>query len=189
MDRGAIQESEARIMFSSVVIGNVVAFIGCILMVAIGLLKKKEQILAAQCVQFVFQGVGHLFLEAPSGAACCAVGILRNLIFLKKESTAVLKLLFILIQAALSATALTTGIMEWLPLVAAILFTWCMDTKDPVRLKLIIIITQFMWLAYDLYHMNYASFVFDVFTLISTTCGIVMIRMHARREAAQKQEQ
>ena len=156
-------------------IGNAVSMIGCLIMVLIGLLKQKSHILIAQSLQCLFMGAGNLILGGVSGFICNIVTIIRNLVFLKFRNTAALKIFFILLQLILSLGSLTDGFVSWLPLIAAALFTWCMDTKSPAKLKICILCTQVMWLTYDLYYRNFVASSFDVMTFISNVIGLYMV--------------
>ena len=82
-----------------------------------------------------------------------------------------LKLLFILIQVAISLYVGIHGFIDWFPIFAAVLFTWCLDTKSEVRLKLVIITAQVMWFLYDYVYINYVGCVFDGLTIPSNTIG------------------
>jgi len=156
-------------------IGNAISMIGCLIMVLIGFLKKKNQILIAQCVQCLFMGVGNLVLGGVSGFICNIVTIIRNLVFVKFRNTTFLKVFFILLQFVLSMGTLSAGFISWLPLIAAALFTWCMDTKSAAKLKICILCTQVLWLTYDLYYLNYVASAFDVMTMISNVIGLYML--------------
>lgn len=156
-------------------IGNAVSMIGCLIMVLIGLLKQKSHILIAQSVQCLFMGAGNLILGGVSGFICNIVTIIRNLVFLKFRNTAALKIFFILLQLILSLGSLTDGFISWLPLIAAALFTWCMDTRSAAKLKICILCTQIMWLIYDLYYRNFVASAFDVMTFISNVIGLYMV--------------
>ncbi len=156
-------------------IGNLVSGIGCLLMVAVGFLRKKSQILAVQCVQFGIMGVGNLILGGTSGFISNIVSILRNLAFVKWKVTTPVKLFFIALQILLSWGSLGGGFICWLPILAAALFTWFLDTESEARLKLIILTTQVLWLIYDLYYRNYVASTFDVLTMISNLIGLRMV--------------
>ena len=157
-------------------IGNAISMVGCLIMVLIGFLKKKNQILIAQCVQCLFMGIGNLVLGGVSGFVCNIVTIIRNLVFVKFRNTTFLKVFFIVLQFVLSFGSLSAGFISWLPLIAAALFTWCMDTKSAARLKICILCTQIMWLIYDLYYLNYVASAFDVMTMVSNVIGLYMVR-------------
>ena len=156
-------------------IGNAISMIGCLIMVGIGFLKKNSHILIAQCAQCMFMGMGNLVLGGISGFVCNIVTILRNLVFLKFRNTTTLKIGFILLQVLLSISSLSAGWISWLPIIAAALFTWFMDTKSEKMLKIIILITMVMWLTYDLYFRNYVASAFDVMTMISNTICLFAI--------------
>lgn len=157
------------------IIGNAISMIGCLIMVLIGFLKKKNHILIAQCVQCLFMGVGNLVLGGVSGFICNIVTIIRNLVFVKFRNTTFLKIFFIVLQLVLSIGTLSAGFISWLPLMAAALFTWCMDTKSPAKLKICILCTQVLWLIYDLYYRNYVASAFDVMTMVSNLIGLYMV--------------
>lgn len=160
---------------NTLLLGNAISLVGCLLMVAIGFVRKKERILGLQCVQFGIMCIGNLVLGAVSGAIAGIVGIVRNLVFTKTSGTLPLKLLFILIQLFLSFGVLQTGWLEWLPLLSTILFTCFLDVKSEVRLKLVLILAQLFWLVYDLYYRNYTAMTFDALTVASNLIGIFLI--------------
>ncbi len=166
----------------AVLLGNIISFVGCGLMVFIGFIKKRERIIVLQCFQFAIQAVGHFVLGAYMGSITCVVSLLRNVVFARRNVTVRLKLIFILIQLLLSVGGLGDGWIAWMPVLAAVLFTWFLDTKSGVVLKTVIIITQVMWLIYDFSNLNYAAVAFDTFTIVSTTIGIGLI-LKDRRES------
>lgn len=158
-----------------VILGNIVSFIGCLLMVSIGFIRKKERILGVQCLQFGIMGVSNLLLGAISGTISNVVSIVRNLVFTRLTVTTPLKLIFIALQVLLSAGALRESALEWLPVFAAGIFTWFLDVKSEVTLKIVIIATSAMWAVYDFCHQNFVAMVFDLLTIGSNLVGIWMI--------------
>ena len=158
-----------------IIIGNIISFAGCGLMVLVGFIKEKRLILSTQCVQFALQGAANLILGGVSGFIANVVSILRNLAFSRWKSTIWLKLGFIALQLVLSVSSLREGFISLLPIASTILFTWFLDTKSEVKLKTVIISTQVLWIIYDLVHLNYVSVAFDIFTMISNFIGIQMI--------------
>ncbi len=156
--------------------GNLLSLIGCVLMVAIGLIKKKNHILMAQCVQFTFMGAGQFVLGATAGVVANAVSILRNLLFTKVAPNWALKLLFILVQIAFTAYLGFASAFELLPIVATVIFTLSLSLKSDVQFKLAIIAAQLLWLVYDLSHSNYVNVAADTLTVITTAVGIFMLQ-------------
>ena len=145
-------------------------------MVAIGFIKKKEHILTAQCAQFALMGAGNLILGAMAGVISNGISIIRNLLFTRVKGTAALKVLFIAIQVALTLMMSGGELIEWLPVIAVVVYTWCLDLKSATAFKTVIIGCQVLWTVYDWHYMNYVAFAFDLMTIVSTVVGIVMIR-------------
>ena len=159
-----------------VILGNIVMLAGSSLMVTVGFLKSKRQILTVQCVQCIIQGAANLLLGAASGAVAGVLSVARNLICLKREFTLGYKLVFIAIQAALTLLFNAMGFVGWMPFFATAIFIWMLDTKDERKLKLSIIVGQIMWTLFDWQAMNFVGVAFDVFTIISNAAGIYMLR-------------
>ncbi len=167
----------------TVLIGNIIALLGCTLMVLVGLIKEKRKILSVQCVQFALQGASNLILGGYSGFIANIVSILRNLAFNRFRVTLWLKIFFVALQLLLSVGTLSSDLITWLPLFAAVLFTWFLDLQSEVHLKIVILIAQVMWLVYDFVHMNYVSVAFDLFTMVSTIAGIFLILRDRRNNS------
>ena len=156
--------------------GNLVSMLGCVLMVMIGFVRKRERVITLQCFQFGLLGLGNLILGATSGFISGMVSILRNLIFPRVKGGLWLKLVFILVQVVLTVLAGWTGPISLLPLFAGILFTWFIDTKSDVQLKSVIILAQVLWAVYDITYRNFVSFTFDILTIVANVAGIVMLK-------------
>lgn len=161
---------------NTLIIGNLVSLLGCVLMVSIGFVRKKERILGLQCVQFGIMAAANVIMGAWSGAIAGFVGIIRNIVFTRNGGTLGLKLFFTALQLALSWTAIQSGWLEWLPILSTILFTCFLDVKSETRLKIVLIFAQLFWLVYDLSYQNYTAATFDTFTVASNIIGIFMIR-------------
>lgn len=168
---------------NTILIGNLISFVGCSLMVIIGLIKEKKKILSVQCIQFSIQGIANLVLGGYTGFIANIVSIIRNLVFSRFKITTTLKMAFVALQLILSASSLIGGgFIHWLPIIAVVLYTWYLDLESEVLLKLVMIVCQICWLIYDIYMQNYVSTVFDIFTIISTTAGIYLILRSKRTQ-------
>ncbi len=163
-------------------LGNIAALIGCVIMVCIGLIRKKNHILLAQCAQFTFMGLGNLALGAAAGVIANVVSILRNITFSKFKPTWWLKTGFVVIQIALTLWTGIHNVYEWLPIISVIIFTLSLSLKTDSQFKLVLGLTQLLWLVYDLHYQNYVSAVFDVLTVVSTLVGIWMIQKAKKGE-------
>ena len=165
-----------------VVMANMVSMAGCVLMVVIGFMQKRRSILLPQCVQFAILASANLMLGAMTGFISGAIGIVRNLVFLKWENTRLLKIVFVVVQLVLSLSVGIHSFIDCFPIISTVLFTWFLDVKSEVRLKLVIIAAQSLWLVYDLVYLNYVTAAFDALTITSNFIGIVMIMRAAKKE-------
>jgi len=167
-----------------IILGNAVAMIGCTLMVLVGFLRKKEQILTVQCFQFGFLAVGNLILGGVTGFISGMVSIVRNLVFARTGGSRNWKIAFIVIQAALTFLTGWPGLLGCLPLISGIILTWFIDTKSEKVFKIAIIAAQVTWVIYDWHYRNYVAFTFDIFTILSNLTGMLMIRRNAAKQTA-----
>ncbi|MBQ6801873.1 MAG: YgjV family protein, partial [Oscillospiraceae bacterium] len=133
----------------SIIVANIISIISCTMMVLIGLIKNKNKILAAQCVQFTLMGVSHYLLGGMGGVIATVVSIIRNLVFFKCKPSVPLKLLFVVLSVVLSLGTVTFNPITWLPILATSLFTWVIDSEDIIKFKKVMIITVCMWFVYD----------------------------------------
>lgn len=160
----------------TVIVGNVISFLGASLMVVAGFLKKRDTILTVQCAQFGLMGLANCVLGGFTGAISSLVSIVRNLVSKKRVLGVPLKLTFIALQTALSLGVGARGWIDWLPVASACLYTWMIDARSPVRLKIALILAQVFWVAYDLTILNYVAFCFDIFTIMANLLGILRLR-------------
>ena len=164
----------------NVFLGNLVSLAGCIVMVLIGLIKDKNKYVIMQTLQFLLNALSHFLLGGFGGSIAALVSAARNVIISKWKCTPAIKIAIIAVQIALSVPTVTENPITWLPLIAAGMFTWFIDTKDVMWFKWVIIITLSMWIVYDLCHQNYVSIWFSIFTIV--TNGISMVKIHKERK-------
>ena len=160
----------------SIIVANIISIVSCTMMVLIGLIKNKNKILAAQCVQFTLMGVSHYLLGGMGGVWATVVSILRNLAFFKFKVTVPLKILFVALSVVLSLGTVTFNPITWLPILATSLFTWVIDSEDIIKFKNVMILTVCMWFVYDAVHLNFISAAFDAFTVFSTGYSLWQIK-------------
>ena len=160
----------------SIIVANIISIVSCTMMVLIGLIKNKNKILAAQCVQFTLMGVSHYLLGGMGGVWATVVSILRNLAFFKFKVTVPLKILFVVLSVVLSLGTVTFNPITWLPILATSLFTWVIASEDIIKFKNVMILTVCMWFVYDAVHLNFISAAFDAFTVFSTGYSVWQIK-------------
>lgn len=165
-------------------IGNALAFLGCILMVLTGVIKRKDRVLYVQCAQFALMGGGNFVLGAFAGVVANVLSIIRNLIFAKTGGSKWLKIVFIVIQTALTLLTADGGVLCWLPVLATVALTWALDSNSVIVFKAAIIFGQTMWVIYDWHYRNYVGFTFDIMAVLSNIWGIVMVRKDLKGSAS-----
>ncbi len=168
----------------NILLGNIVSFVGCTVMVLIGFIKNKDRYIIMQTVQFLLNALSHFLLGGFGGTIAALVSATRNIIIAKWKCTTGIKIALIAVQAALSLSTITANPITWIPIIAAGMFTWYIDTKDVMWFKWVIIITLVMWAVYDIYHHNYVSVWFSIFTVV--TNGISMVKIHKERKEAKE---
>ena len=166
-----------------VIIGNVLALLGSLIMIAVGFIKEKKHILIVQCVQFGLMGAGNIFLGGLTGGIANAVSILRNVLCLYLPFTTPWKIVFIAFQSIWTLAVNTEGAAGWLPVFAACVYTLSLSTKDERVLKAVMIMGQLAWTAYDVTIKNYSAFVFDILTIASNITGIWMLTRDRKKAA------
>ena len=164
----------------NIILGNIVSLIGCTVMVLIGLIKNKERYIVMQTLQFGLNALSHFLLGGYGGTVASLVSVVRNIIISKWKCTTKIKIALIALQAVFTISTITSNPITWIPIIAAGMFTWYIDTKDVMWFKWVIIITLVMWAVYDIYHPNYVSVWFSAFTCI--TNGISMVKIHKERK-------
>lgn len=157
------------------IIANIIAFIGCSIMVATGFIKTKKSILVAQNVQLFLQGLANFLLGGITGAVSNVISVIRNIYCLKFTFSLPVKLVFIAIQAVFTQMTNNSGLIGWLPFIACVIFISVLDTQNEIVLKSSLIVGEACWITYDLYIKNYTGCAFDCFTVISTIIGIFLI--------------
>lgn len=173
----------------AVIIANIISIVSCTMMVLIGLIKNKNKILAAQCVQFTLMGVSHYLLGGMGGVVATIVSILRNVAFFVFKISVPLKIGFVVLSVVLSIGTVTINPITWLPILATSIFTWVLDCEDIIKFKWVMISTVCMWFVYDAYHLNFVSAAFDAFTVASTWFSIWQIKKENKKPADAETEE
>ena len=149
---------------------------GCILMVIVGYIKKRERVIAVQTGQFMLMALGNGILGGTTGSVTNLISAFRNFLVYKKWINWPVK---ILIAASFVGRGLAfnnNGLWGILPLLATVPYTLLMDIKSDIGLKVMLMATCVPWLIYDLHLMNYAALPFDAGFIISSCIGIYRIK-------------
>ena len=163
-----------------IIIANIIALIASILMVYSGILKDKKKILFFQSVHIALYVVSNALLKGISGVIINTLSFIRNILCYNNKLNFAVKIILTIIIIPVTIYFNNRGVFGLLPLVAALLFLWCMTVKDIKIFKLLIIITTLMWSIYDFYIQSYTSFMFDLLTIAANIISIIKIGKRGR---------
>lgn len=156
----------------TIIIGNAIALIACILMVYSGTLKKTKDVIYIQSIQIGLLTLSNIVLGGISGAIVNSLNLIRNIICYKEKLTILIKIIIITIMTILCIIFNTQGIIGYLPLLCSVIYTWLIDIKDVKKFKYLNIFVLSCWLIYDAYILSYTSALFDFGTIITNIIAI-----------------
>ncbi len=154
------------------VVANVLAFAGCMLMVLAGSVKGEKNTLRIQNGMLAIMSVANLLLTGYTGAAVNVIGIARNILYNRKRLTMPVKVLLVAVAAVATFLLNNHGLIGYFPTMTMVLFTFCLGFGGVVGIKSITIVSQILWAFYDFTYRNYTAFIFDILTVISCIIGI-----------------
>ena len=160
----------------NLIVGNIIALVASVIMVLSGYIKNKDKIIFVQAVQIGLSVISNAVLGGITGAIINFISFIRNVLCYKNRFGIKEKLAIILVSTALSLIFNNIGFIGVLPLVSTIVYTLFMDTKDVIKLKVLIIFTMVLWLIYDLYIKSYTSAIFDFANIIANIISIFQIK-------------
>lgn len=167
-----------------ILIGNAIALIGALLMVAGGFLQHRKHILLVQSAQFGVQSFSNFILGGVSGSVSNILSLLRNLFCLNHRLSLWLALAFIAVQTAITLAVDPSVWLRWLPILATASFTLTINTPNELALKAAVIFGQLCWTVYDLSLRNYVSAAFDLFATASNLWGAFSILQRKKHSGA-----
>ena len=159
-----------------IIIGNIIAIIASVMMVISGIVKQKKKILFYQTIEVGLAAISYLFLSSMSGLIINIINLIRNILGYKEKLNLISKIILSVLSIILVLYFNSDGIIGLLPLIAIIIYLWCITIKDVVKLKLIIIALMILWTIYDFYVKNYVAFIFDILTTLANIISIISIK-------------
>lgn len=159
----------------TVIIANIIDFIAALIQVGSGSIKKKSKILIVQTIQILMQGVSMLLLGGITGAASNVLSCFRNFLCYKDKLNIFWKIF--LIAASVGSTILLNeqGIRGIIPAFVCTVYIIFMDTKDPIKFKLLVTLTFIPWIFYHFIIRAYVGAIFDVATVITNTITLIIM--------------
>ena len=159
----------------NIIIGNIIAFIGSVLLVYSGIIKEKKKIIYVQTVQIGLFVVSNFVLGGITGAIINVISCIRNILCYKDKLRVKEKIILLIISIILSLSFNNLGIIGMLPLIATITYTLLMDINDVIKFKIVLIITSILWGVHDIYIKSYSSAIFDFLCAITNSISIYQL--------------
>lgn len=147
--------------------------VACVIMVCIGLLKTRKQVLWWQSVQIGLMTIASLFLGTIPGFIANIIGIVRNVLSYNSKLNKITQVLLSLVSVVCILVFNNIGWLGLLPMVATVTYNFTINTKNVTKLKIVLLSTSIMWAIHDFAIQSYIAGVFDI--LSATTCIIGII--------------
>ncbi|WP_026528202.1 YgjV family protein [Butyrivibrio sp. VCD2006] len=155
---------------------NIIDFFAALIQIGTGAVKKKSRILILQIVQLLMQGVAMLLLGGVTGAVSNVLSCVRNYICYKEKLNLPWKLFFIIASIVMTVLLNDQGILGMIPAAVCIVYIIFMDVKDPIRFKLLVMITFIPWLFYHFILGSYTGAASDAATIVANIVTIIRMR-------------
>lgn len=163
---------------SNLIIGNAILFLASLIMVSLGLVKNKKQILLLQTIQIFMMGIGCLFLGSIPAAIINGFSCVRNILAYHDKLNRNSKMVLIALCTSCSLTFNNIGIWGIFPIISSILFVIFIDTKDVSKFKQLEIVSTSLWLAHDIHILAYSAVVFDILTIVTNAVAFTQLKQN-----------
>lgn len=141
--------------------------------------RSRKAILLNKLIADCLWTFHYLSLGALSGASVCAIGILRESVFLnnhKKWAQGKRWLMLFLLLSILSAVLTWKNGFSVLPTIASILSVFSFWKGNPTWTKILSFPISVCFMTYNIFSLSYAGIINEILVLISTAIGIIRIK-------------
>lgn len=174
------------IRMNLIIIGNIIALIAASISIIIGIIKNRKKIIYIQTIQFFTYTISNLVLGGISGAIADLIGMVRNILSYKEKLTKFAITLILVISTILTLMFNNLGFIGLLPLFSTIIYTVFINEKNPLKFKLLFLITAILWFFYDFAIKAYTSATFDFFTIITSSVTAYQIYKDNKKQNKQQ---
>ncbi len=164
-------------------VANIIDFFAAMIQIGTGAVKKKSKILILQIVQILMQGVAMMLLGGVTGAVNNVLSCVRNYICYKEKLNLPCNIFFIAASVVMTVILNTQGIFGMIPAAVCIIYILFMDVKDPLKFKMLVMLTFIPWLIYHFILGSYTGAASDAATIIANIVTIIKMR---KEKAAQE---
>lgn len=172
-----------------ILIGNIIALIASFLILVISYLKEKKNIIKVQTLQVALLAISNLVLGGYTGAITNAITVIRNILCYKEKLNKVTTIIIATSITILGLVFNNSGVIGLLPLISTIIYTLFINTKDPIKLKLLILMNLVFWGIYDFAIKSYTSAFFEFTGTISSIITIIQMTKENKKYKIKEQLQ
>lgn len=151
----------------TIILANTIDLAAALVQVGSGRIRDRGRILLFQILQLGMQTISMFLLGAIPGAISNILSCIRNYLCYKGYFTWPIKLLLIALSGALTVAFNNQGLLGYLPFAVCTVYVLFMETKDPVKFKLLVTLTFIPWIPYFLIIRAYTSAFFACATVLT----------------------
>lgn len=169
---------------NTIIFGNIIALIAASFSIFLGITKNRKKLIFMQSIQFLTYTISNIILGGISGGIANLISAIRNILCYKNKLTKVAILLIISISTILTLIFNNLGFIGLLPLFNTIIYTIFINEKNPLKFKLLFLITAILWFIYDFTIKAYTAAIFDFSAII--TASITVYQMYYKKQNKQQ---
>ena len=161
----------------TVIIANVIDLIAAFLQIGSGSIKQKSKILVVQIIQLLLQAVSMLLLGGVTGAVSNVLSCYRNYLCYKEKLNTLWKVILIAASIGMTVFLNEQGFLGIIPAAVCTVYIIFMDVKDPVKFKLLVMLSFVPWIFYHFILKSYVGAIFDIATILTNAVTLyVMVK-------------
>ena len=161
----------------TVIIANVIDLIAAFLQIGSGSIKQKSKILVVQIIQLLLQAVSMLLLGGVTGAVNNVLSCYRNYLCYKEKLNTLWKVILIAASIGMTVFLNEQGFLGIIPAAVCTVYIIFMDVKDPVKFKLLVMLSFVPWMFYHFILKSYVGAIFDIATILTNAVTLyVMVK-------------
>lgn len=142
--------------------------------------KEKKKILTTAIISNFLKLIHYILLDAYSGCITKILGILRDIIIVKKEKVKFLSsniiLLFLIFMYIIVSILTYSSIVSILPLIAALIYLIPIWNGNAIIVKKTAFISSIFWLIYDISVLSITGIISNLIFIISILIAIIKTR-------------
>lgn len=159
----------------TLIIANIISFIGSLCMIGSGAVKNKKHILIFQSLEMFLFVVSNIILGGITGIIINGASLLRNIVSYFDKMTKNLTIIFTIVIIIISLWLNNLGFMGLLPLFGTVVFTIFMNSKNINYVKISLGFSMLMWIIYDAYIGLYISSIISFISFCANAITLYQI--------------